>query len=121
MIELISQLIQGFGQLNTVLLLIGLVILFVVAFKVLEMVMQTVIVSALSGGFYIAISYYFNAVQFSVENLLFFTLIGGSLYTGYNLITTSASILNKAVRIPIRIVKKVIKMLKNLNKDKKSS
>lgn len=114
MIETLTSAIQGLGQLNTVILLAALVILFVVAFKVLEMVMQTFIVSALSGGFYLALSYYFDPVQFSIDSLLFFTLIGGSLYTGYSLLSTSASLLKLAVRIPIRIVKKIIKILKNL-------
>ena len=114
MIELLTQLIRSFGQLNTVLLLIGLVILFVVAFKVLEMVMQSVIVSALSGGFYLAISYYFEPVMFSIDSLLFFTLIGGSLYTGYNLLTTSASILSTLVRFPVKLAKKIVELVKKL-------
>lgn len=117
MIEILTQLIQSFGELNTVLLLIGLVILFVVAFKVLEMVMQTLIVSALSGGFYLAISNYFEAVSFSVDSLLFFTLIGGSLYTGYNLLTTSASVLSTLVRLPVKLGRKIVKFVKKLRSD----
>lgn len=119
MIESLNQLIQAFGQLNTVVLLMGLVILFVVAFKVLEMVMQTLIVSVLSGAFYLALSYYLGSVQFSIDSLLFFTFIGGSLYTGYNLITTSASLLNKIIRLPIKIIKKVIGFIKELINSKR--
>ena len=114
MIELLTQFIQSLGQLNTVILLIALVLLFVVAFKVLEMVMQTVIVSALSGGFYLALSYYFDPVTFSVDSLLFFTFIGGSLYTGYSLLTTSASLLRKLIKLPVKLVRKIIRFLKNL-------
>lgn len=114
MINSITQIIQAFGQLNTVVLLIGLVVLFVIAFKILEMVMQTLIVSVLSGAFYLALSYYLGSVQFSIDSLLFFTFIGGSLYTGYNLVTTSASLLNKIVRLPVKIIKKVIGFLKEL-------
>lgn len=99
---------------NTVLLLISLVVLFVVAFKVLEMVMQTVIVSALSGGFYLALSYYFDPVKFSIDSLLFFTLIGGSLYTGYSILTTSASLLTTLVELPIKIIRKIIRIVKRL-------
>ena len=114
MIELLTQLIQSLGQLNTVVLLIALVVLFVVAFKVLEMVMQTVIVSALSGGFYLALSYYFDPVTFSVDSLLFFTLIGGSLYTGYSLLTTSASVLKTLIELPVKVIRKIIRFLKNI-------
>ena len=114
MIEAFTSLLQGLGQLNTVFLLAALVILFVIAFKVLEMVMQTFIVSALSGGFYLALSYYFDPVQFSIDSLLFFTLIGGSLYTGYSLLSTSASLLRLVIKLPVRIVKKIIKFLKGL-------
>ncbi len=121
MIELFTQLVQGVGELNTVLLLIALLVIFVIAFKVLEMVMQTLIVSGLSGGFYLAISYYFSSVQFSVESLLFFTLIGGSLYTGYNLITTSASLMTKAIKIPVKMTRKLIEVLKDLSRDESSS
>lgn len=113
MIELLAGLVESMGQLNTVLLLIALVVLFVIAFKVLEMVMQTVIVSALSGGFYLALSYYLDAVAFSIDSLLFFTVIGGSLYTAYNLLTTSASLLTTLVRLPVKLGRRVIRFVKD--------
>lgn len=112
MIETLTTALQGLGQLNTVFLLLALVILFVVAFKVLEMVMQTLLVSALSGGFYLAITYYMQSVSFSLDSLLFFTLIGGSLYTLYSLLTTSASVLKIVVKYPVKIVKGLVKMIK---------
>lgn len=114
MIQQITQAIQNFSELNTAVLLIALVLLFVVAFKVLEMVMQTVLVSALSGGFYFALSYYLTSVSFSIDALLFFTFIGGTLYTGYHLITMSYSIASKLVSIPFKIINHILDLLKKV-------
>jgi len=111
MINTFASALQGLGQLNTVILLLALVVLFVVAFKVLEMVMQTFLVSALSGGFYLALSYYLDPVKFSLDSLLFFTLIGGSLYTGYSLLSTSASLLKMLFKIPFKIFEKIKSLL----------
>lgn len=91
------------GELGTVGLLVALVILFVVAFKVLEMVFQTVLVAALSGGFYLALSYYLNLVSFSVNSLLFFAFLGGSLYTGYYLILQGYGLLSTIISIPVKL------------------
>jgi len=104
----VLEIVGSLGELNTVILLIALVVMFVVAFKVLEMVMQTLLVSALSGGFYLAITYYLESVSFSLDSLLFFTLIGGSLYTFYSLLTTSASLLKLLVKYPVKLAKGLI-------------
>lgn len=112
MIELITQAVQGLAQLSTVLLLIVLLLLFLVAFKILEMVFQTVIVSVVSGGFYLALSYFLDPVQFSVDSLLFFTVIGGSLYTFYNLVTTSVGVAGSVAKIPVKIIRKIIDLIK---------
>jgi len=107
-IQNVLEIVGSLGELNTVILLIALVVMFVVAFKVLEMVMQTLLVSALSGGFYLAITYYLESVSFSLDSLLFFTLIGGSLYTFYSLLTTSASLLKLLVKYPVKLAKGLI-------------
>lgn len=108
------QMIGQLGELGTVGLLIALVLLFVVAFKVLEMVMQTVLVAALSGGFYFALSYYLSSVAFSFNSLLFFAFIGGSLYTGYHLIAQGYAILTLLLSIPIKAGKVLVKNLRKL-------
>lgn len=120
MIQQLTQAIQNFSELNTAVLLIALVLLFVVAFKVLEMVMQTVLVSALSGGFYFALSYYLTSVSFSIDALLFFTFIGGTLYTGYHLITMSYGIASKLVAIPFKLINHVLDLLKKVFRKLKS-
>lgn len=121
MIQNIFEIIRSLGELNTVILLIALVVMFVVAFKVLEMVMQTLLVSALSGGFYLAITYYLESVSFSIDSLLFFTLIGGSLYTFYSLLTTSASLLKLLVKYPVKLVKRLFKLVDDKRSGEKLS
>jgi hypothetical protein len=96
------------GELGTVSLLLALVLLFVVAFKILEMVMQTVMVSALSGAFYFALAYYLESVAFSFNSLLFFAFIGGSLYTGYHMIAQGYAILSLLLTVPYRIGKSLV-------------
>lgn len=101
------------GEMGTVGLLISLVVLFVVAFKLLEMVMQTVLVAALSGGFYAALAYYIPGIGFSLNSLLFFTFIGGSLYTGYHLLSQGYSIAKLLVSLPIKMVKGLVEISRN--------
>ncbi len=105
--------IAQLGEIGTVGLLISLVLLFVVAFKLLEMVMQTVLVAALSGGFYAALAYYIPGIGFSVNSLLFFTFLGGSLYTGYHLLSQGYSLAKLLVYIPVKIGRKLVETAGN--------
>lgn len=107
---MLQELIGTASETNTVLLLAALVILFVVAFKLLEMVMQTVLVTALSGIFYFAFTYFVSSVSFSLNTMLFFAFTGGTLYTVYSLLTKSY----KATKLLLYIPIKLLKMLKAL-------
>ncbi|MFB6241856.1 MAG: hypothetical protein ABEJ36_03580 [Candidatus Nanosalina sp.] len=107
-IQLLSQL----GELGTAGLLLALVLLFVVAFKLLEMVFQTITVSALSGAFYFALSYYLDSVAFSLNSLLFFAFIGGSLYTGYYLVIQGYGLITTLAKIPIALGRKLVEKTK---------
>lgn len=91
-------------ELNIMVILLGLVVLFVVAFKVLEMLMQTVLVTVLSGAFYFALSYLMSAVTFSLDTMLFFALIGGTLYTAYSLLAKSYKLASLLLLIPLKIL-----------------
>lgn len=117
------SIINSLSEMNTVFLLLALVALFVVAFKVMEMVMQTILVTALSGLFYFALSYFLSSVTFSLNSLLFFAFIGGTLYTAYNLLTKSYKVATVAVKIPLKIiraVKKIVSGLSNRDSEKKN-
>lgn len=113
--------VTGLTDLNTALVLGGLVILFVVAFKVIEMLMQTVLVTALSGLFYFALTYFVESVTFSLNSLLFFAFIGGTLYTAYSLLTKSYKVAGIIFYIPIKLLKILKRMIRSMtpSKDKK--
>ncbi|WP_414838241.1 hypothetical protein ACK3SF_02465 [Candidatus Nanosalina sp. VS9-1] len=110
----ISSLLNSLSEMNTAVLLLALVVLFVVAFKVMEMVMQTVLVTALSGAFYFALSYFLSSVTFSLNSLLFFAFIGGTLYTAYNLLTKSYKVATLLLKIPLKLIGIARGMIKSL-------
>lgn len=114
MIDLISSILE----LNTVFILLGLVVLFVVAFKVLEMLMQTVLVTILSGAFYVALTYLIEAVTFSLDTMLFFALIGGTLYTAYSLLAKSYKIASLLLLIPLKILGIIKGIIRSLTPSK---
>ncbi len=101
-------------ELNTLVILLGLVALFVVAFKVLEMLMQTVLVTVLSGAFYFALAYLMEAVTFSLDTMLFFALLGGTLYTVYSLLSKSYKIASLLLLIPLKILGIIKRVIRNI-------
>jgi hypothetical protein len=87
--------------------LIGLLIGgFVVAFKLLEMIFETVMVSVLSAGFYAAMAITLN-YNLTVNNLLLFAFLGSSLYMAFSMATSAYTVISKLVSIPINIGKSV--------------
>lgn len=119
---MINQIISTFSQMDTIVLLLALVVLFVVAFKLLEMVTQTFIITVLSGLFYFAFTYFVQSVSFSLNSMLFFAFTGGTLYTAYSLITSSYKLMTLLVKIPLKIlalVKSVLGLFINFDRNKK--
>lgn len=119
---MIQELLTSISQLNTVVLLLALVVLFVVAFKLLEMVTQTFLVTALSGLFYFVFTYLVSSVTFSLNSMLFFAFTGGTLYTAYSLLTSSVKIAALLLKIPfmiIGLVKSFLGLFINFDKLKK--
>lgn len=119
---MIQNLLSTLGQMDTVFLLLALVVLFVVAFKLLEMVTQTFLVTALSGLFYFAFTYFVQSVSFSLNSMLFFAFTGGTLYTAYSLLTSSVKLVSLLVKIPfmiIGIIKKIFGLFINFDKLKR--
>ena len=107
---------------NTIVLILALVVLFVVAFKVLEMVTQTFIITVLSGLFYFAFTYFVPSVSFSLNSMLFFAFIGGTLYTAYSLLTSSYKLMTLLLKIPFKIIgllKSILGLFINFDKLKK--
>lgn len=119
---MIQELLTSISQLNTIVLLLGLVVLFVVAFKLLEMVTQTFLVTALSGLFYFVFTYFVSFESFSLNSMLFFAFTGGTLYTAYSLLTSSVKIAALLLKIPfmiIGLVKSFLGLFINFDKLKK--
>jgi uncharacterized membrane protein len=113
------EIIQNISETNTVLLLLALVAVFVVAFKVLEMVFQTLLVAALSGGFYLALAYFLNSVAFSLESLIFFTFIGGTLYTVYHLFLKTFRVASISAKLPLKLLRGAKKSVQGFLKKRK--
>lgn len=104
-IPFISQLPQPVSTLVMLALLIGA---FFIAFKVMEMVMETILVSVLSGGFYLSLVYFFGH-SFSLDSLIFYTFAGASLYMGYSFAVSAYGIAAKLVEIPYRVLMFLLK------------
>lgn len=108
MIDQILQTVQTQGSEISILLIIALVLVFVAAFKVMEMVFDIFIVSVLSAGFYLALRY-LQGGPISLNDLLLFTFLGASLYMLYSFLSTLWSIGSRVLPIPFKIIETVLK------------
>lgn len=103
---MIDQIINT-ADVQTVLLIGLLIAAFIVAFKVLKMIMQTVTVSLLSAAFYVGLVYLFS-YPLSVDRLLLFAFMGATLYMGFSFLISAYSIAARVLEIPYRIVKYIL-------------
>lgn len=99
-IELFSDLLQA----NNIFLLILLIIVFIVGYKVLQTVVQLLIISATSGAFLAAISYIGMGPEINVSNIFAFMIIGVSLYVVFTSIQFVSSLLESVWKL----IKKVL-------------
>ena len=97
MIEAISQLP---GEVSTVILLVLLITAFIIAFKVMKMVFQTIMVSVISGVFYIALSFLLFDTTPTLNNILLFAFLGSTFYMVYSFLMSAYSVGAKLVSIP---------------------
>lgn len=88
----------------TGLILVLLVGALVVAFKVMEMIFQTVTIAVLSGAFYLGLTYFVAGVNFAFNDLLLFSFLGASLYMLYSVLATLISTTETVVKVPIAII-----------------
>lgn len=109
-LPVISQLPQDF---TTVALLLLLIVIFVVAFKVMKMVFETVMVSGLSAGFYFGLTQLLN-LQFSFNQMLTYAFMGASLYLFYTFLASAYSTAKTAIKIPYSLAKIVFYPFKRL-------
>ncbi|MFB6292579.1 MAG: hypothetical protein ABEI58_04265 [Candidatus Nanohaloarchaea archaeon] len=91
-------------QINTLVLLLLIVGAFIIAFKIMEMVFQTILVSVLSSGFYLAMVYFFN-YPLRLDLVLLFAFLGATFYMGYSFLASAYWLGSKAVKIPYHVLK----------------
>ncbi len=94
-------------QINTLILLILIVGAFIVAFKIMAMVFQTILVSVLSAGFYLTLVYLLN-YPLRPDLVLLFAFLGATLYMGYSFLSSAYWIAAKAIQVPYHILRAVI-------------
>lgn len=115
---MIPEAIQSLPQGATSVILIGLLIaVLVIAYKIMEMVFETVTVGALSGAFYGGLTYLFSGgsmTGFQIDELLLFIFLGASLYMVYSLVISLYSAGSTLIEIPIQMVKIVLYPFKKL-------
>jgi predicted membrane protein len=106
MISTISQLPS---EVSTVVLLILLIAAFVIAFKVMKMVFQTILVSVLSGVFYVAITILFYDSMPTINNTLMFAFLGSTFYMIYSFLVSAYGIASKVIAIPYHFLMIMVK------------
>lgn len=104
MIPLLSQIPQ---QYSTVILLALIILAFIIAYKVMKMVFQTLLITVLSGGFYLALVYLFN-FGLSLNHVLFYSFLGASLYMGFKFLASAYQIAEKLISLPYKILRSAI-------------
>jgi hypothetical protein len=88
-----------------------LIAAFVVAFKIMEMVFETILVSILSGAFYIGLSFILD-YSFSLNNMLLFAFLGSTLYMLYSFLASAYTIFSKLIGIPYSILASLFKYIR---------
>jgi len=99
----------------TGILLVSIILAVVLAFKVMEMVFETVTIAALSGAFYVAMIYLFGG-QFAFNDLLLFSFLGASLYMLYGFLLTAFTAAETVLKIPYKIFMGVFRPLSRILK-----
>lgn len=96
MIEAIPQ------QYSTIVLVLMLAAVFVIAFKVMELVFETLTVSALSGGFYVAYTVLIGGgmEQIVLNDLLLFAVLGAAFYMAYSFLSSAYTLARKVIHVP---------------------
>lgn len=89
---------------QTLLLFILLVLAFVVAFKLMEMVFETIMVSILSGIFYLGMVYLFG-YSLTLDRVILFAFLGSAFYMAYSLMSSAYTLLSMVIGIPYALLK----------------
>lgn len=112
-LPLISQLPQDMA---TAVLIVLLVVVFIVGFKVMKMVFETITVSAVSGVFYLALSFVMD-YSFSINQMLTYAFLGATLYLSYSFMASAYGIARSLLEIPYHIILLLLKPVKYLYRE----
>lgn len=100
---MIEQLINLPEPVLTVLLAGMLVGTLVLAFKVMEMIFDTIVIAVLSASLYIGLTYFTGAV-FRLNDLLLYSFLGASVYMLFSFIATIISTTESVLKVPIKLI-----------------
>lgn len=117
--ELFQSLPQGF---TSIILVASLIAVLVIAYKIMEMVFETITVAALSGVFYGALTYIFsggNLTGLELNELLLFVFLGASLYLLYSFALSLYSAGTTLIQIPLKMIEVILYPIKKLWKHEK--
>jgi signal transduction histidine kinase len=103
MISLLEAIPQ---QYSTIVLLGLLVLALVVAFKVMELVFETLTVSALSAVFYVAYTAFLGGglSEIVINDLLLFAFLGAGFYMTYSFLSSAYTLAARIIHVPYSIV-----------------
>jgi len=111
---MIHEIIPLPQEATTLALLIGLVAVFYIAYKLMEMVFQTIAMSIVSGAFYTAFSFMFLGGIPGYINILMFSLLGSALYIAFTMLESAYTISKHLIKIPVTIIDAVLYPIKKL-------
>jgi hypothetical protein len=107
---MIQQLLQSGSEISLILVLALLVVL-VTAFKLMEMIFETILITVISGAFYTSLRY-IQGGTVSLNDMLLFSFLGASLYMVYSLLETLYSVGSTVLPIPFKLLGLVISPFK---------
>ncbi|MDY6770528.1 MAG: hypothetical protein SV186_01065 [Candidatus Nanohaloarchaea archaeon] len=73
-----------------------LILLFVVAYKLMQAVVDTLLIAVFSGGFFLALNYIDIGPALSTTNFLLFMVLGVALYMAYTTLSTAKDLADLA-------------------------
>lgn len=109
---MIEQIISLPEPVLTVLILGLLVGTLVLAFKVMEMIFDTIVVAVLSATLYIGLTYA-TAAPFQLNDLLLFSFLGASIYMLYSFLAKIISTTESILKVPLKFITVTFKGLRS--------
>jgi DNA integrity scanning protein DisA with diadenylate cyclase activity len=101
-------------QQNNLLLLLTLIILFILAYKIMKTVVQTAIISLLSGVFLVVLNMVGMGPELTFSRFMSFMVLGAGLFMLYSTLATATNLLTKIWQGIFSILSSIWTMLTKL-------